>query len=90
MTELFAIVESQLTLLVAFGEELDPLNSLNMLVVIGQRVTQAQQARFIHILTPMVIVLHHLCNCRLFVLYHFVNHRRTMMDHFLPRCWEIA
>ncbi|CAK8673605.1 unnamed protein product [Clavelina lepadiformis] len=43
MTELFSIVESQLTLLVAFGEELDPLNSLNMLVVIGQRVTQAQQ-----------------------------------------------
>ena len=43
MTEIFSVVESELSQLVAFGEELDPLNSLNMLVVIGQRVTQAQQ-----------------------------------------------
>ena len=43
MTEIFSVVESELSQLVDFGEELDPLNSLNMLVVIGQRVTRAQQ-----------------------------------------------
>ena len=43
MTELFAVVESELSSMIAFGEQLDPLNSLNMLVVIGQRVAQAQE-----------------------------------------------
>lgn len=43
MTEIFTVVESELLGLVAFGEKLDPLNSLNMLVVIGDRVTKARQ-----------------------------------------------
>ena len=43
MTELFAVVEPELSSLILYGEQLDPLNSLNMLVVIGQRVAQAQK-----------------------------------------------
>nr|XP_039251957.1 exocyst complex component 1-like isoform X3 [Styela clava] len=43
MTEIFTVVEPQLLGLVAFGEKLDPLNSLNMLVVIGDRVAKARQ-----------------------------------------------
>ena len=45
MTELFSPVEMELLSLVSFGEQLDPLNSLNMLVVIGQRVAHAQHVR---------------------------------------------
>lgn len=43
MTEIFNVVEPELLGLVAFGEKLDPLNSLNMLVVIGDRVAKARQ-----------------------------------------------
>lgn len=43
MTEIFSVVEKELLGFVAFGERLDPLNSLNMLVVIGDRVAKARQ-----------------------------------------------
>nr|XP_026691670.1 exocyst complex component 1-like isoform X2 [Ciona intestinalis] len=67
MTEIFSVVESELLSLVAFGEDLDPLNSLNMLVVIGQRVSQAQQVNDGSFLAKM------LGNCLIEVKRNFDN-----------------
>nr|CAB3243966.1 exocyst complex component 1-like [Phallusia mammillata] len=74
MTEIFSIVEPELSQLVAFGEELDPLNSLNMLVVIGQRVTQAQQDNDGSFLAKM------LGNCLIEVKRNFDNFVRNKVD----------
>lgn len=66
MTEIFSIVETELSQLVAFGEELDPLNSLNMLVVIGQKVAQAQQVEYVY---PLFV-----CNLDFTLNFIFINY----------------
>ena len=46
MNEIFTVVEGELLQLINFGRDLNPHNSLNMMVVIGQRVDNARKVVF--------------------------------------------